>query len=116
MVCSLETESENSENWIIQISVYWVIRFQVFIVCLFLGHIIDQAMLVRQEELMKIIMNGKKIEVQSQTLRELIDGLGFAPDSLIVEKNRQLVKREAWTETTLQQGDRLELLNFVGGG
>ncbi len=65
---------------------------------------------------MKIIMNGKEIEVQSQTLRNLVDELGLAPDSLIVEKNRQLVKRESWVETTLQQGDRLELLNFVGGG
>ncbi len=65
---------------------------------------------------MKIIMNGKEIEVQSQTLRNLVDELGLAPDSLIVEKNRQLVKRESWAETTLQQGDRLELLNFVGGG
>jgi len=65
---------------------------------------------------MKIIMNGKETEVQSQTLRNLVDELGLAPDSLIVEKNRQLVKRESWAETTLQQGDRLELLNFVGGG
>jgi thiamine biosynthesis protein ThiS len=65
---------------------------------------------------MRITLNGKNLEVQSQTLAELVLELGFAPESLVVEKNRELIKKERWVETRLHDGDILELLNFVGGG
>ena len=65
---------------------------------------------------MYITLNGKDVEVQSQTLEELVRELGFAPESLVVEKNRELVKKERWPETAVRQNDIFELLNFVGGG
>jgi thiamine biosynthesis protein ThiS len=68
------------------------------------------------ENPMTIILNGKEIEVQSRTLDVLVGEMGFQPESLVIEKNRELVKRENWAETPLHDGDNLELLNFVGGG
>ena len=65
---------------------------------------------------MNIILNGKQLETESQTLQKLIHELDFQEDSLIVEFNRELVKKEHWPNTLLNDGDSLELLNFVGGG
>ncbi len=65
---------------------------------------------------MTIILNGKEVVVQSKTLDELVAELGFSPQSLVIEMNKVLVPRERWGEAVLTENDRLELLNFVGGG
>ncbi|RUM37570.1 MAG: thiamine biosynthesis protein ThiS [Desulfobulbus sp.] len=65
---------------------------------------------------MTITLNGKKVEVQGRTLNALVKELGFQPESLVVEKNKKLIKRDNWAATPLHEGDCLELLNFVGGG
>ena len=38
------------------------------------------------------------------------------PDRVAVELNRDIVQRDRWTETLLKDGDRLEIVHFVGGG
>jgi thiamine biosynthesis protein ThiS len=38
------------------------------------------------------------------------------PDRVAVELNRDIVPRERWPETQLKDGDRLEVVHFVGGG
>ena len=37
-------------------------------------------------------------------------------DRVAVELNRDIVPRDRWAETTLNEGDRLEVVHFVGGG
>lgn len=37
-------------------------------------------------------------------------------DRVAVELNRQIVPREQWTQTSLSDGDQLEIVHFVGGG
>ena len=51
-----------------------------------------------------------------ETLSALISELGMKPDRVAVELNREIVPREQWTQTVLQDGDRLEIVHFVGGG
>jgi len=46
----------------------------------------------------------------------LIDELGMKGDRVAVELNRQIVPRAQWNDTRLQDGDRLEIVHFVGGG
>lgn len=65
---------------------------------------------------MNIILNGKQISTQTDTLAELIREQDFKPDSLIIELNRNLVAKENWQTVHISEGDTLELLNFVGGG
>jgi thiamine biosynthesis protein ThiS len=50
------------------------------------------------------------------TLATLIESLGMTPDRVAVELNREIVRRERWPETQLKEGDRLEIVHFVGGG
>ena len=50
------------------------------------------------------------------TLAALIESLGMKPDRVAVELNREIAPRTSWSETTLKDGDRLEIVHFVGGG
>ncbi len=65
---------------------------------------------------MQIILNGKKTGATGPTLYEMIVEKGFTPDTVIAEVNLQLIKKEDWRQTTLNEGDTVELLSFVGGG
>ena len=65
----------------------------------------------------KLVINGAERDVdQVTTLASLIEQLGMKSDRVAVELNRQIVSRDRWTETPLFQGDRLEIVHFVGGG
>jgi sulfur carrier protein len=50
------------------------------------------------------------------TIAALVESIGMKPDRVAVELNRSIVRRERWAETQLADGDRLELVHFVGGG
>ena len=64
-----------------------------------------------------IELNGEKREVpEGTTLEELIAGLALAPERLAVERNRGVVRRADWPRTPLADGDRIEVVHFVGGG
>jgi thiamine biosynthesis protein ThiS len=66
---------------------------------------------------MKLQINGEKREFDSPTtLTALLEGLGMKAGRVAVELNRNIVPRERWAETELSDGDRLEIVHFVGGG
>ena len=66
---------------------------------------------------MKLIINGEEREFERLTaLSDLIGQLGLKPDRVAVELNRDLISRDRWTQTPLSEGDRLEIVHFVGGG
>jgi thiamine biosynthesis protein ThiS len=68
---------------------------------------------------MKLQINGddRTFDVPSPfTLSSLVETLGMKPDRVAVELNRDIVPRDRWTVTTLQESDRLEIVHFVGGG
>lgn len=50
------------------------------------------------------------------TLAGLLQQLGLKADRVAVELNREIVARDRWPETELRDGDRLEVVHFVGGG
>ncbi|MCA1558690.1 MAG: sulfur carrier protein ThiS, partial [Acidobacteria bacterium] len=50
------------------------------------------------------------------TLEALIEHLALAPERLAIERNREVVRRADWPHTTLSEGDRVEIIHFVGGG
>jgi thiamine biosynthesis protein ThiS len=66
---------------------------------------------------MKILINGEDRDLPaSATLTTLVDDLGMKSDRVAVELNRNIVPRDQWSATTLAEGDRLEIVHFVGGG
>jgi sulfur carrier protein len=65
----------------------------------------------------KLIINGEERTFHSaRTLAGLVEELGMKQDRVAVELNRNIVSRERWAETALSEGDRLEIVHFVGGG
>ena len=50
------------------------------------------------------------------TLAELVSELSLAPERLAIELNREVVRRAAWPETQMHEGDQVEIVHFVGGG
>ena len=66
---------------------------------------------------MTLTINGEDREFTSiGTLSELVSQLGMKPDRVAVELNRNLVRRDQWSDTKLSNGDKLEIVHFVGGG
>jgi thiamine biosynthesis protein ThiS len=66
---------------------------------------------------MKLHVNGDEKTFDScLTLAALVESFGMKPDRVAVELNRNIVPRNSWSETRLKDGDRLEIVHFVGGG
>ena len=68
-------------------------------------------------KLMELTINGATRAFDSPlTLAALIEQLGLKPDRVAVEHNLALVQRPQWESIALADGDRLEIVQFVGGG
>jgi thiamine biosynthesis protein ThiS len=66
---------------------------------------------------LRIEVNGEGREVEpGATLDDLVGQLALVPERLAVERNRQVVRRADWPQTNLDEGDRIEIVHFVGGG
>lgn len=65
---------------------------------------------------MRIIANGKPVELPGElSLRQLLHHLKISVTTAVIEHNGQIVLRESWS-TVLQEGDKVEVLQFMGGG
>ena len=66
---------------------------------------------------MRVELNGDTKELDEGTsLSTLIQQLSLAPERVAVELNRDVVRRADWPATHLNDGDRVEIVHFVGGG
>ena len=66
---------------------------------------------------MQIIINGLKQDVASPiTLSGLLAGLNISRTRIAVELNMNIIDRQQFDQVFLKEGDRLEIINFVGGG
>ena len=66
---------------------------------------------------MKLQINGEAQDFNPPlTLAGLLDQLGMKADRVAIELNRSIVVRDQWAKTNLAEGDRLEIVHFVGGG
>ncbi len=65
---------------------------------------------------MNLTINGDAQTFSAETLGALVEQLGMKPDRLAIELNCEIVPRDEWLRTPLHDGDRLEIVHFVGGG
>jgi thiamine biosynthesis protein ThiS len=66
---------------------------------------------------MELLVNGEpKSCAEPTSLSQFIEQLGMKGDRVAVELNREIVPRTQWNEVQLHDGDRLEIVHFVGGG
>jgi len=66
---------------------------------------------------MKLIVNGKEIETKENiTVLELLRELRVEDKTMAAAVNMQVVKKENWQTHTLKENEKVEFLQFVGGG
>lgn len=66
---------------------------------------------------MKITLNGEPRELQDGlTVTALLEELGIQKASVAVELNLDIVPKGSFADTVLKDGDRIEIVSFVGGG
>lgn len=64
-----------------------------------------------------IRINGEDRRVrEGLSLAELASELGFVPEKIAVERNLEVVPRSTLAQVTIEDGDELEIVHFVGGG
>jgi thiamine biosynthesis protein ThiS len=65
---------------------------------------------------MNLTINGQPRTASAENLTALLEELGMKQDRVAIELNREIVPRDRWPQTKLNDGDQLEIVHFVGGG
>ncbi len=66
---------------------------------------------------MQIFLNGKSQDVaEGTTIEALVLSMTDDPRGIAIERNLEIVPKAEHGQTLLQEGDRLEVVQFVGGG
>lgn len=65
---------------------------------------------------MRIQVNGEPREVAAATVLALVEELGLDARKVAVERNLEIVPRSLHAATPIAEGDRIEVVQFVGGG
>ncbi|MCI4399044.1 MAG: sulfur carrier protein ThiS [Campylobacteraceae bacterium] len=66
---------------------------------------------------MTLVLNGESIDIaDGTTLSQLITSKGIEEKVMAAAVNMEIVKKEDWKTRVLKEGEKVELLQFVGGG
>jgi len=66
---------------------------------------------------MQLMINGETREVADiKTVADLLVSFKIDQKILVVELNREIIERSLYEDTALREGDRVEIVHFVGGG
>ncbi|MBP1624293.1 MAG: thiamine biosynthesis protein ThiS [Acidobacteria bacterium] len=64
-----------------------------------------------------LVINGESRTLPPvSNVRELLTLLGVGENNVAVEVNRKIIRRREWEQTRLSNLDRVEIVQFVGGG
>ena len=61
-------------------------------------------------------INGEQLNIAGKTLAEYLADTAYDPRRIAVERNGEIVPKARYGDTVLQDGDSIEVVNFVGGG
>lgn len=67
---------------------------------------------------MVVVLNGKKVELADdiQNVRALLASYQLQEKIVVVEQNGEIIDRSRYEEAPIMDGDRIEIVHFVGGG
>jgi sulfur carrier protein len=63
-----------------------------------------------------IIVNGEEKIITEMPLLQFLESLGIDPRRVAVELNLEIVSKSTYETTVLHDGDRIEIVHFIGGG
>lgn len=61
-------------------------------------------------------INGDNLDIAGKTIAEYLDTTNYDKQRIAVERNGDIVPKAQYIETVLLDGDRVEVVSFVGGG
>ena len=61
-------------------------------------------------------VNGTELDLAGKTVSEYLATTNYDPKRIAVERNGDIVLKSQYDTTILKDGDRLEIVSFVGGG
>ncbi|WP_201722949.1 sulfur carrier protein ThiS [Caulobacter sp. X] len=66
---------------------------------------------------MRLLLNGEERDVgEVRTIADLVESLGLDARKVAVERNLEIAPRSTYADTALADGDRIEIVTFIGGG
>ncbi|MDP6787867.1 MAG: sulfur carrier protein ThiS [Rhodospirillales bacterium] len=66
---------------------------------------------------LRLTVNGEERAFgSSMSVEDLLEDIGLEPGKVAVERNREIVPKSLYAATRLRDGDRLEIVHFIGGG
>ncbi|MCX7569056.1 sulfur carrier protein ThiS [Tumebacillus sp. DT12] len=65
---------------------------------------------------MKLIINGQERDVAAKTLADVVQSFGLNERIIVIEHNLNIVPRDLYATTDVTEGDKIEIVHFVGGG
>ncbi|WP_454760084.1 sulfur carrier protein ThiS [Caulobacter segnis] len=66
---------------------------------------------------MRLLLNGEERDVaEVVTIADLVAALGLDARKVAVERNLEIAPRSTYGDTALAEGDRIEIVTFIGGG
>ena len=65
---------------------------------------------------MKLIINGKERDVECEKVSDMLNKLNLKMDTVAVELNKNIVHRQDFNNTKLNDNDKLEIVRVVCGG
>ena len=66
---------------------------------------------------MKLLLNGEERDIAGiVNIADLVAALGLDARKVAVERNLEIAPRSTYADTALADGDRIEIVTFIGGG
>ncbi len=66
---------------------------------------------------MNIIVNGKNVQIEdNMTISDIVKMQNLSTTMFAVEKNLEIIPKSEYKSTRLNDGDKIEIVKFVGGG
>lgn len=63
-----------------------------------------------------VMINGKSCDAAGKTILEIVEGGGYKAAHVAVERNEEIVPKAQYGEVSAEDGDVIEIVQFVGGG
>lgn len=63
-----------------------------------------------------VCINGNPLEAAGTALRDYLKENGYDPRRIAIERNGDILPKAQYQDTVLAEGDRIEIVRFVGGG
>jgi sulfur carrier protein len=66
---------------------------------------------------MRLLLNGEERDIAGiASIADLVSALGLDARKVAVERNLEIAPRSTYADTALADGDRIEIVTFIGGG